>query len=137
MKSNSRNLRIEWGDCDPAGLVYYPRYFEIFDNGTTYLIESIVGTIKREFLADRGFLGWPMVDTRASFSHSLRYGDQVSLESEFTEIGCSSFKVHHRLTKDGTLAVEGWETRVLVIEENGAIKSAPIPADLSETIRGS
>jgi len=136
MKSNIRNLRIEWGDCDPAGIVYYPRYFEIFDNGTTYLIESIVGMIKREFLADSGFLGWPMVDTRASFMYSLRYGDQVSLESQFTEIGRSSFKVHHRLTKDGKLAVEGWETRVLVVEENGAIKSTPIPADLIEKMKG-
>ena len=27
----TRNVRIEWGQCDPAGIVFYPRYFEIFD----------------------------------------------------------------------------------------------------------
>lgn len=25
---NRRTIRIEWGDCDPAGIVFYPRYFE-------------------------------------------------------------------------------------------------------------
>ena len=27
----TRTVRIEWGDCDPAGIIFYPRYFEIFD----------------------------------------------------------------------------------------------------------
>ena len=31
MLSNSRSVRIEWGDCDPAGIIFYPRYFKIFD----------------------------------------------------------------------------------------------------------
>ena len=136
MHSNSRSLRIEWGDCDPAGIVYYPRYFEIFDNGTTYLIESLAGRLKRDLLAERKLLGWPMVDTRASFQHPLRYGDQVILESQFTEVGRSSFKVHHRLMKDGALAVEGWETRVLVRDDNGALQSAPIPSDIADKMRG-
>ena len=28
---NVRTTRIEWCDCDPAGIIFYPRYFEIFD----------------------------------------------------------------------------------------------------------
>ena len=28
MLINRRTIRIEWGDCDPAGIVFYPRYFE-------------------------------------------------------------------------------------------------------------
>lgn len=31
MLINRRTIRIEWGDCDPAGIVFYPRYFEWFD----------------------------------------------------------------------------------------------------------
>ena len=31
MLTNRRDVRIVWGDCDPAGIVYYPRYFEMFD----------------------------------------------------------------------------------------------------------
>src|SRR5262249_5764600 len=39
MLANRRLVRIEWGDCDPAGIVYSPRYFAIFDASTTALIE--------------------------------------------------------------------------------------------------
>ena len=35
MLSNTRTLRIEWGDCDPAGIVFYLRYFAMFDISTT------------------------------------------------------------------------------------------------------
>ena len=31
---NTRVVRIDWGDCDPAGIIFYPRYFEIFDDST-------------------------------------------------------------------------------------------------------
>ena len=38
--TNTRRLRIEWGDCDPAGIIFYPRYFEIFDASTAHLLEA-------------------------------------------------------------------------------------------------
>ena len=41
--SNTRTVRIEWGDCDPAGIIFYPRYFEIFDASTTLLFERRLG----------------------------------------------------------------------------------------------
>ena len=33
-------VRIEWGDCDPAGIIFYPRYFEFFDAWTAALFEQ-------------------------------------------------------------------------------------------------
>ena len=40
MLVNRRTVRIEWGDCDPAGIVFYPRYFAMFDASTSYLFEA-------------------------------------------------------------------------------------------------
>src|SRR5688572_5132951 len=37
MVTNERLIRVQWGDCDPAGIVYYPRYFEWFDASTILL----------------------------------------------------------------------------------------------------
>ncbi len=34
MLKNVHRIRVEWGDCDPAGIVFYPRYFEWFDRCT-------------------------------------------------------------------------------------------------------
>ena len=68
MLVNSRPVRIEWAHCDPAGIVFYPRYFEMFDTSTTTLFELALGMTKFKFLQHYGFAGYPMVDTRAKFS---------------------------------------------------------------------
>ena len=41
MLVNRRTVRIEWGDCDPAGIVFYPRYFAMFDASTSFLFEAV------------------------------------------------------------------------------------------------
>ena len=50
MLVNSRVVRIEWGDCDPAGIVYYPRYFAFFDASTSALLERALGMTKHHYL---------------------------------------------------------------------------------------
>jgi 4-hydroxybenzoyl-CoA thioesterase len=130
MFKNKRMVRIEWGHCDPAGIVFYPRYFEIFDACTTALFERVLGMTKFEFLKTYEFAGYPMVDTRARFVLPTRFGDDVEIETAIKKFGRASFDVHHRLLKDGTLAVEGFETRVWVVRVPGEpdkIKATPIP----------
>ena len=97
MLTNRRDVRIVWGDCDPAGIVYYPRYFEMFDTSTTALFERALGMTKYQFLKHYESLGYPMVDTRARFLLPTRYGDDVVIETTITEIKRSSFAITHRL----------------------------------------
>ena len=133
MLKNSRSLRIEWGDCDPAGIVFYPRYFAMFDHSTSMLITAATGLTKYQLLQKYDFAGYPMVDTRARFFIPTRFGDDVVIESAFSKLGTSSFEVGHRLTKNGELAVECSGTRVWVGRDpHGAakIKAKPIPDDL-------
>lgn len=134
MLINRRTLRIEWGDCDPAGIVYYPRYFEIFDAATSALIERAMGMTKLKALKVHDFVGYPMVDTRARFHAPSRFGDDVVVETAATSVKRSSFEITHRLLKDGVLAVEGFETRVWVGKDPNdpdKLKSKPIPAEVA------
>lgn len=109
---NTRTLRIEWGDCDPAGIVFYPRYFAYFDACTMSLFEA-AGFPKQNLFRDFDFAGFPMVETSSKFSVPSRFGDDVNVESRITAWGRSSFKVNHKLFRpDGALGVEGFETRV-------------------------
>ena len=62
---NTRFVRIEWGDCDPAGIVYYPRYLAFFDASTTALIERALGMTKHQYLKTYDFGGHPLVKTHA------------------------------------------------------------------------
>jgi 4-hydroxybenzoyl-CoA thioesterase len=133
MLTNIRTTRIEWCDCDPAGIIFYPRYFEIFDTCTAALIERALGMNKIDYLKAYDFAGHPVVETRARFRQPTRFGDDVAIETKLVECGRSSFKIEHRLSKAGTLAVEGFETRVWVTRDGGdpqRIKSQPIPAEV-------
>jgi len=133
MLTNRRDVRIVWGDCDPAGIVFYPRYFEMFDTSTTALFERALGMTKFQFVKAYNSVGYPMVDTRARFLLPTRYGDDVVIETTITEIRRSSFDIRHRLMKDGELAVEGFETRVWVERDPAdpdKIKAKPLPPEM-------
>jgi 4-hydroxybenzoyl-CoA thioesterase len=125
-----RPVTIEWGDCDPAGIVFYPRYFAMFDASTAALFQAALGMPKIAWTKHYAMLGIPMVDTRATFAVPCAHGDEVVIESRVTAFRRSSFDVVHRLLKaDGTLAVEGFETRVWTARdaESGRIGAVPIP----------
>jgi acyl-CoA thioesterase FadM len=54
MFTHSRTVRIEWGDCDPAGIVFYPRYFAMFGHSTVLLIEAALGLKPPRFMTTTG-----------------------------------------------------------------------------------
>lgn len=136
MLSNTLKRRVEWGDCDPAGIVFNPQFFRWFDHGTTMLYEA-AGWPKQEMLKRFGAAGCPLVDTRASFRAPCRYGDDVEITSEIHQIKDRSFDIRHTLAKDGTLCVEGFETRVWTVPDpERGLKSAPLPAELVTRFRG-
>src|SRR5258708_39987127 len=109
---NYRVVRIEWGDCDPAGIIYYPRYFAIFDASTSALIERALGMRKSDYLKAYDFAGHPLVNAHSRFLIPTRYGDEVTIETTVTSLPRSSFDVQHRLSKDGAPGPEAFETRV-------------------------
>ena len=86
MLVNTRVVRIEWGDCDPAGIVYYPRYMAFFDACTSALIERALGMTKHEYLKAYDFGGHPLVSTRARFLIPTRFGDDVTIETTVTRV---------------------------------------------------
>ena len=126
---NSRQVRITWGDCDPAGIVFYPRYFAIFDASTAALFERALGVTKYRQLRDYDFAGYPLVRTRARFLRPTRYGDDVVVDTTIN-FGRSSFEIEHRLSHDEHTCVECSEKRVWVVRDDatGGIKSHPVPA---------
>jgi 4-hydroxybenzoyl-CoA thioesterase len=133
MLSNIRSTRIEWGDCDPAGIIFYPRYFGIFDVSTTMLVECALGMKKIDYLKAYAIAGHPVVETRAKFRLPTRFGDDVAIESALVACGRSSFKIEHRLTLAGALAAEGFETRVWAVrdpDDAKRIRSQAIPPEV-------
>jgi 4-hydroxybenzoyl-CoA thioesterase len=107
-----RQLTIEWGQCDPAGIVFNSRFFEMFDANTWMLFDAALGVKPHELAATFGIIGIPLVDARANFLKPAKFGDVIELTSRVAEFRRSSFDVEHKITIGGDVAVEGAETRV-------------------------
>lgn len=139
MLVSRRDIEIEWGDCDPAGIVFYPRYFEYFDACAGRLFELALGMKKIAWAKRYGIVGFPMVDTRASFKIPFRYGDVVTVETQATAFRRSSFDIEHRILKHGALAVEGFETRVWTgrdPHDPSRLRSVPLPQEVIDRLTG-
>ena len=133
-----RQLTIEWGQCDPAGIVFNSRFFEIFDSNSWQLFEAALGVKPHELATAFGIIGIPLVDVRANFLKPIKFGDVVDVASRINEFRRSSFDVEHRLSVDGELAVEGSETRVWAArskDDPEKIGATTIPSDVIAKFR--
>ena len=124
---------IEWGDCDPAGMVFSRAVFTFFDTCTWLLFEAALGVPPEKLGATFDIIGIPLVGAGANFKVPVRFGDRVATESNIGEFRRSSFKVQHRLFVQGELAVEGDETRVWAARDTtkpSGMTALPIPAEV-------
>ena len=86
----SRARRIRFSDCDPAGIVFYPQYFVLFND---LLDEWMDGAWDGGFVdfVTRSRFGIPTVRLEAEFKAISRMGDDVILSLNPIRIGHSSF----------------------------------------------
>jgi len=125
---------VEFGDCDPARIVYYPNYFAWCDQGTHALFEQ-AGLSTRE-LADRLGVHVPIVDAHLEFRAPARWGDDIEIRSEVTRWGSRSLTVSHRISHkaSGEVIAEGFEARVCVRNdpESDQIRACEVPLGVRE-----
>ncbi|MBE9552474.1 MAG: acyl-CoA thioesterase [Proteobacteria bacterium] len=132
MYSNSIDITVEWGDCDPAGIVFYPNYFRWFNQGAHALFGA-AGMPFHEMIEERDIAGVPMLDTQASFRAPIRFGEVITLTSRIGEWRSKSFTVAHKVHKGGQLCAEGRDIRAWVIHDDKApngIRAVTIPDDV-------
>ena len=130
-----RQVRMEWGHCDPAGIVFNSRFFEFFDASTWLMFETALGVPASELETLYGIMGLPLVDAKARFLKPAKFNDVAEIASQVSEFRRSSFDVGHELHVGGELAVEGSETRVWTARDRNdplALKAIPIPAAVTE-----
>src|SRR6267142_4132934 len=102
---NRRDVQIQWGDCDPANIVYYPRYFAMFDDSTSIMFEA-AGFSKQDIIHKYGLVGIPMVDTRAKFYIASTHGDWITIESRNENPNRPSIDETHNALKGETMEIE-------------------------------
>ena len=129
-----RQLTIEWGHCDPAGIVFNPRFFEFFDTSTWLMFDAALGVKPEDLATTFGILGIPLVDVRAEFRKPAKFGDTIEIASRVSEFRRTSFDIEHRISVGGELAIDGGETRVWAARDKDnpeKIGAVAIPADVT------
>jgi YbgC/YbaW family acyl-CoA thioester hydrolase len=102
---------VHWGDCDPAGIIFYPTYFRWMD-AATWAFWAAVGYTAKRMKAEH--LAMPLVSADCRFIAPAEQGDRCEVRSRIARFGGKSFVVAHEvLREDGTALASGSETRVL------------------------
>ncbi len=138
MVSNALSVKVRWSEADPAGIVFYPRFFEWFDLGTEALFESL-GLPWPELFPASQIVGVPIVESGARFASPVRYGDEVRIQTTVSEVREKTFRVEHEVSVAGRPCATGFEVRAWVARPEspgGALAVKPIPAGVVARLRG-
>jgi YbgC/YbaW family acyl-CoA thioester hydrolase len=126
-----RELTIEWGDCDEAGIVFYPNYFYWFDCTFQAMLRS-KGLSQREVRSRYGAVT-PLVDVGAVFRSPVRYDDVITIQAELQEWAERRMRIAYTVNCGKRLVATGHELRAwAVVKEEGGLKGAAIPEDFKQ-----
>jgi 4-hydroxybenzoyl-CoA thioesterase len=129
----SRTRRIRFSDCDPAGIVFYPQYFVLFNDLLEEWIDSLLPGGFADYII-RSRFGLPTVRLEADFKAVSRMGDDVILTLDVVRVGQRSFDLalDCRGAADGSLRMAARQT--LVTTSLDTHQSIPIPPKLREAL---
>ena len=125
------SVRVAFGDCDPANIVYFANFYRWFDLATHDLCEA-AGFDLTEVRRERNWLGYPLAEAGARFLLPATINDRLRIETRIREWRPKMFLLGHRILRDEVLLVEGWQTRFIGVrrpEQGGRLAALPIPAE--------
>ena len=125
-------ITVEFGDCDPSGIVFHRNFFSWFDAGSLHFFRESGVPPWRETIKTHGIVGTPIVSTRCDFRAPARYGDALEVHTRVSEWGNRSFTEHHRIVRGDTLIAEAFHVRVFAVqdpEDPGRVRAVPAPAE--------
>lgn len=132
MKSHTLRVQVEFGDCDPAGIVYFPNFFRWVDAaGRRFFIAcGLPSWLETE--ATLGIIGTPIVSTETRFLSPASYGDELDIETTIAEWRGRSFVFRHVIRRADDVLVEVKEVRVFARRIEGQrhrIQAVPVPPE--------
>ena len=132
----TKERRIRFSDCDPAGIVFYPQYFVMFNGLVEDWITESLGIGYHQLVMQRR-VGLPTVRLEADFKAVSRLGDPVTLSLAVERLGQRSLTLDLRCSGQGADDVRMNLRQVIVTTSLDTHRSIDIPADLRAAIESS
>ena len=127
-------VQVEFGDTDPATIVFYPHFFRWFDAGAWRLFAKAgltLDVLQNEF----GLVGLPIAEAQSKFIKPARLGDTLEITSYISEWKRKTFNMVHEVRIDEELIAEGKEARVCAKKSaDGSMRAITIPEEIRKRL---
>ena len=132
-KSHIHRVTVHFGDCDPAGIVFFPNFSRWMDQSSFAFFRACGVPPWRELQRTRGIVGTPLLEIHTRFLRPATYGDTIEVHTTIEEWAAKTFRHRHAVRRGDELLCEGTEVRAFVIrdpENPDRIKAIAIPPDI-------
>ena len=129
---------VSFGDCDPAGIVFYPNFYRWFDEAVHVLLRSIGWSWQRT-QAEFGWMGLALAGAEARFLRPATHGDQLRIESRVASFELKRVNMAHRVLRGDDLLCEGLERRFIGMphpDDPARARAIEIPEALKAALLG-
>ena len=132
-------VKVEFGHCDPARIVWFPNFFRWIDHASRHFFIECGVPPWHETEKTLGVIGTPLVDTHAKFVKTASYGDTLQIHTSIPEWRGKSFVQRYRVTRGEDVIMECDEVRIFAARREGdatGIRAVPAPEEIRRLCGG-
>ena len=132
-RTTTYHVNVQFGDCDPAGIVFFPNFQRWMDEASLAFFLQCGVPPWRELVKTRGIVGTPLLEVTTRFIAAVTYAERLDVETWVEEWRDKVFIQRHRMRRGDTLICEGIETRAFVrrdVDNPDRLRAIPIPDDI-------
>ena len=138
MKTTTYRVQVEFGDCDPAGIVFFPNFSRWMDAASLAFFMQCGLPPWRELVKTRGIVGTPLLEVHTKFLKAATYGEELVVSTHVESWQNKTFTQVHRVTRSRAgggedLICEGREVRAFVQRDAAdpdRLRAMPVPEDI-------
>jgi 4-hydroxybenzoyl-CoA thioesterase len=130
-KETTFSVNVLFGDCDPAGIVFFPNFSRWMDAASLHFFMQCGVPPWRELQKTTGIIGTPLLEIHTKFFMPATYGETIEVHTTVEEWRAKVLIQRHRIVRGDDLICEGRETRAFVVRQpDGRLKAIPVPEDI-------
>ncbi|TMH04800.1 MAG: acyl-CoA thioesterase [Betaproteobacteria bacterium] len=133
MKTTTHTVDVQFGDCDPAGIVFFPNFSRWMDAASLAYFMQCGVPPWRELVKTRGIVGTPLLEINTKFLKSVTYGERIVVHTHVEEWRDKVFIQVHKVMRGDEVVCEGREVRAFVkrdADNPDRLRAVPVPEDI-------
>lgn len=123
-------VQIQFGDCDPAGIVFYPNFLRWMDSASLHYFMTCGVPPWNVTVQTMGIIGTPLLEVNVKFVKAATYPEHIEVHTFVEEWRAKVFVHHHTIKRGADVLCEGRETRAFVKREpDGRMRAVQVPPE--------